>query len=529
MPSLTRGDFFESGTTTEKSATQGDYAGQTRKQIVESKIKDKKPFIIGETESAPKVYGISLDKTKFPYILTYTKKLGNDAEGTYPVTKIFKDKDFGGGAGSGGGADDTKYTESCQCYFTSLAFNVIKGSLKKSDCTPENIAMAAEFVDARHKGKTISYSDIVDKGPESWVNEDTYRRTANIIYDAYNKKFVDRPVYCHRGSKFMDAIYDAKKSVMKTDTFSAPGSFSNDKWNPGDIWLSTLGVEEKPLAGTKTWAEINQKVLKLAGELDKKHYEGQKKTSLLGVSLKKLQPDKGGIDKYNTAKRKHNVIVKYKNFTFGKTGKFFNSADIYFNFDVANVQLRSFNTTSSWQGEIKGLAAAGGKIGGGNLNYYLEKHALDDKGKGISIGYPDDKGKYSKIDRWKETTSDKVDLLKMYNLYVSLSDPKNIVAIDEFTKQTKLKGNGFKFSKNMCVMFMSAFLSQKIDVRNKIATEVVRYAASNTDISSFFIKVSWIQFTLSWTFFFQITHLTLDNTPLLVYNGTHEESERNIL
>ena len=52
---------------------------------------------------------------------------------------------------------------------------------------------------------------------------------------------------------------------MKTDTFSAPGSFSNDKWNPGDIWLSTLGVLEKPLADTKTWAEINQKVLKLAG------------------------------------------------------------------------------------------------------------------------------------------------------------------------------------------------------------------------------------------------------------------------
>jgi len=481
MPSLNRGDFFESGTTTEKSATQGNYAGQTRTQIVESKIKDKKPFIIGETESAPKVYGISLDKTKFPYILTYTKKLGNDAEGTYPVTKIFKDKEFGGGAGSGGGADDTKYTESCQCYFTSLAFNVIKGRLKKSDCTPENIAMAAEFVDARHKGKPVTYTEIVDKGPESWVNEDTYRRTANIIYDAYNKKFVDRPVYCHRGSKFMDAVYDAKKSVMKTDTFSAPGSFSHDKWNPGDIWLSTLDMKDKPLAGSQTWAEINQKVLDMAGELDK-----QKTTSLLGVSLKKLQPDGGGIDKYNTAKRKHNVIVKYKNFTFGKTGKFFNSADIYFNFDVANVQLRSFNTTSSWQGEIKGLAAAGGKIGGGNLNYYLEKHA------DISIGYPDAKGNYSKIASWKETTSDKVDLLKMYNLYVSLSDPKKqeIVSIDEFTKEVKLKGNGFKFSKNMCLMFMSAFLSQNTDVRNKIATEVVRYAASNTDISSFFIKVS---------------------------------------
>ena len=39
-------------------------------------------------------------------------------------------------------------------------------------------------------------------------------------------------------------------------------------------------------------------------------------------------------------------------------------------------------------------------------------------------------------------------------------------------------------------MFMAAFLRQTPDVRNKIATEVVRYAASNTDISSFFIKVS---------------------------------------
>ena len=56
--------------------------------------------------------------------------------------------------------------------------------------------------------------------------------------------------------------------------------------------------------------------------------------------------------------------------------------------------------------------------------------------------------------------------------------------------EVKLKGNGFKFSKNMCLMFMAAFLSQTPDVRNKIATEVVRYAASNTDISSFFIKVS---------------------------------------
>ena len=495
MPKLTRGDFFESGSFTDKSASAGDYSGQTRTQIVESKIKDKKPFIVGDTDGGKKIYGISVDK-KWPYKLTYSKRFGTDAEGVYTITKIFKDADFGGGAGSGGGAEDTKYTESGQCYYTSLAFNVIKRELTKADCTLENLEKAAEYVDA-----TISLSDFNAKGPVSWFEEDTYRRTANIIYKAYSRKFTERPVYCHRGSKFMDELYKAKKVIMKTD--DTPGSFSNDKWNPGDIWLSTKDLNSKPLEGKKKWAEINQLVLDYAGELDK-----QKTTSLLGVSLKKLQPTGGSISKYNAAKRKHNVSVKYKGFTFGKTGKFFNSSDIYFNFDVANVQLRSFSSTASWQGEIKGLAAAGGKIGGGNLNYYLEKHA------GISIGYPEinpdgtlkivkstgmvDKSAFKKVmpaGSWKEMIGTKIDLVKMYGLYVQLNSVASgpefpVVPFDEFIKEVKSKGGGFKFSKNMCLMFMSAFLSQKQDTRDKISTDIVRYAASNTDISSFFIKVS---------------------------------------
>jgi hypothetical protein len=41
---------------------------------------------------------------------------------------------------------------------------------------------------------------------------------------------------------------------------------------------------------------------------------------------------------------------------------------------------------------------------------------------------------------------------------------------------------------------------------------------SNTDISSYFIKIYWIQFTLTWIFRLQIVHLGLDNSPFLVYN-----------
>ena len=35
-------------------------------------------------------------------------------------SKIFKDPDFGGGAGSGGGAEETKITESLQCFYCAL-------------------------------------------------------------------------------------------------------------------------------------------------------------------------------------------------------------------------------------------------------------------------------------------------------------------------------------------------------------------------------------------------------------------------
>ena len=77
----------------------------------------------------------------------------------------------------------------------------------------------------------------------------------------------------------MDDIYKAKGKVMKTDMFSAPGSFSNDKWNPGDIWMSTLNPSDMPLDNfTSNWGELNDKVAELSGA---KNFSD--KTKLLGI------------------------------------------------------------------------------------------------------------------------------------------------------------------------------------------------------------------------------------------------------
>jgi hypothetical protein len=474
MAALGKADFFVGSEP--KTASTGKYAGKTRTEIVLEKIKNKDPFIVGKTASGSKVYGTSLDTKSFPFLLSYVEnKSDKEPVGAYKVTQLFKDPDFGGGAGSGGGAEDTKFTESGQCYYTSLVFNIIKKPLTRKVCTPANLAKAAKFVDA-----TIDLKTFLDKGPVDWFEKDIYLRTANLIYKDYKSK-LKSPVYCHRGSGFMNSIYRAKKDVAKLDQFSAPGSFSDDKWNPGDIWLSSLPMNAKPLNESQNWHELNQKVLDFAGELKRNN-----QTSLLGVSLKKLGDTGGKVEKYNLAKRKHNESVKFKEFTFGKNGDFFSSIDVYIRFDVAEVQLRAFNSTSAWQGEIKGLSAAGGKIGGGNLNYYLEKHARK------SIGYPRENRPRGRS--WSETPASKVDLKKMYDLYITMMKLQSVkklpvVSRPEFIKRAKAKGASFIFSKNMCLMFLSSFISSSPQVRNNISTEIVRYAASNTDVSSFFVKV----------------------------------------
>jgi len=82
----------------------------------------------------------------------------------------------------------------------------------------------------------------------------------------------------------------------------------------------------------------------------------------------------------------------------------------------------------------------------------------------------------------------------MYDLYITMMKLQSVkklpvVSRPEFIKRAKAKGASFIFSKNMCLMFLSSFISSSPQVRNNISTEIVRYAASNTDVSSFFVKV----------------------------------------
>ena len=458
MAELNKKDFT-------KPCSKGPYAGKSRLEACKLKIKDKKPFIVGKNASGRKVYATAITPT-WPHTLNAGKE-------RISITKIFKDPDFGGGGGSRGGAELTKLTESGQCYYCSLAFNVMKKKISKKDATTKNMMKASQWVKA-----TKSFKEFDKEGPNDWIEEDVYIKIANELFTKYNTNVAKKPVYFHRGSKFMQAVYDAKKRVMledkKSQTPQAPGTFSDDKWNPGDIWMTTMLPSEDPIKQIKRdWQILNREVLIQAGKVK------QSRTFLLGISLKKTGSPR--ITEFNLPKRVHNKEVPFKKYSFGHNNDFFSSIDMYFYMGEGKIQFRNTNVTAMWQGEISGATAAGGKIGGGNVNYYCEKHFKK------SIGY-------NKVEpNWKEFPLNKVDLKNMFQLYkkYDLGDVRSKVKSEQdFIKKSKAKGPGFMSSKNMCLKFLDTFKSGTKRKQDEFCTDMIRYAASNTDVSSFFIKVS---------------------------------------
>tara|TARA_B100001109_G_scaffold91563_1_gene74470 strand:+ start:255 stop:1673 length:1419 start_codon:yes stop_codon:yes gene_type:complete len=455
-------------------AKSGKYAGKTRFEIVELMIKNKERFVEGATSSGRKLEGMSVvsKKGEWPCVIKVKSDTGNKSE-EISLTKVYKSPLFGGGGGSGGGAAVTAVTESGQCYYCSLAFNVVRGPIKLEHCTDENFTKAARYVQA-----TVSYKAFKDRVPSDWIESGTFIKTANIVYKKYSSK-ISGATYFHRGSPFMAKVYAAKKEVVRLDKAmaqkdgrapAAPGSFSDDKWNPGDIWMTTMSPGADPLMQfKKDWGVLNQAVLDKAGRLN------TPRTFLLGISLKKLGSTVK-LEEYNAPDRVKLVSHPFKRFVFGRNNDFFSSIDMYMYIGQANVQFRAFNSTSSWQGEIKGLSAAGGKIGGGNLNFYCEKHIRKSIGQqGIMNG-------------WRETPSNQVKLNDMYYLYKKYA--KNPCDVKQFIKQCLEKGGSFIFSKNMCLLFLDTMMSATSTQRNKVCTDIIKYAASSTDLSSFYVKVS---------------------------------------
>lgn len=453
-------------------ARGGDFASETRDAIFDLKIKKGRKFILSSA-NGKKVEGVYYNKKTRE--LTY--KVNSKVNKTVYYTKIFKDADFGGGSGSGGGSADTALTESMQCFVCAYVFNYAKSHPCKSISNAQ-LKMASAYA---HTDKTLK--DCLAKGPADWIETDVYLKTANKMYASL--KFAPGKVHFHRGSTFMNNIYDAKKTCHARDKASndtqAPGTFSNDKWNPGDIWATTLPASAKPLHDfTDSWGDLNGEILRLAGDGTKRGIQ------LLGISLKKIGAQASArLQEYSTPEMKANRLTyKWEGYTYGKTGDFFNSQDIYVKMSGKNVQFRTFGGTTSWQGEIKGASAAGGKIGGGNVNFYVNKVF----GKSV-YGSKDNESSFL-----SEAHRPSFDINKqLYKGYIAHRQKQTVskpeMSQTEFYEQVAESDDVFKNSKILCMNFLDVVMSGSSTQRNELATYLFRYASSDTDQSSYFVKL----------------------------------------
>ena len=478
-------------------------------------------------------------KTEFPTLLA--------------LSGIKKTKEFGSSKGSGGGADATASTETMQCYYAAYLLNnpdlnLLDPNNSYAEELTQFFASRPQLVEGYDKKKQLSFQDCWDfwvvrlKEDAEWM--DTFISTANKIkINATN--FTKRPVYFHRGSPFMDSIYARKKKCEKhnkdliksgtppSELKESLSGFSDDKWNPGDIWMSTINPNVMPYQPF-SWqppvvSEDMQQHVCDWPSLQTAVYQSAISGETLGISLKKSGKTASfrAFNSQDPETRKDKIT--YSGYRFG-SGDFFNSADMYIEFNNGSMQYRATASTSSWQGEIKGTKASGGKCGGGPTNYYCELYfdrSIDSDKKLDSGTWKEKKGgikpadkkkmyklylKYNenqKVDEKKIAPSVSIDKTLKNNPYNSLSNDflktenknkliytstKKNVSLGDFLilgdNFGKTKAANFYFGKYMALVFVDAIQTASVSKRNQFATEVVRYALSNIDnVSTYFWKI----------------------------------------
>jgi hypothetical protein len=238
--------------------------------------------------------------------------------------------------GSGAGAEVTALNESLQAYACATRAFLKRDLIDVSEIT----------------NKTIGDADC-DRKLEACMKGLNEKYFHSVVVTA-NKIFKDFPeakngYKFYRGGQLVDQIYKEFGRFRK-----GSGITGDDKWNPADIWMA-----KKTFKFKDDWPSLqdyNEYIL-----------DQYKKSNLVGISLKMVPKGDVSSKVYNDGKP---VIASFRGFKLGQNMT--DSKDIYIQLKSegkdGEIQLRNFSSrpvTSSWQGEIKGKTAAGGKIGGG--------------------------------------------------------------------------------------------------------------------------------------------------------------------
>ena len=369
---------------------------------------------------------------------------------TISSSKIGKSAIFGGGAGAGGGTENTAQTESGQCLW--LAAMLEYGNQPIEFFTPSILKKTMNRIDV---GKT-SFDEMVSMDSAWQVS--AYLSAQKIIKAGYATK----KHKLHRDSSAMNYIYKkAKKEAFKNSGISA---LTDDKWNPGDIWAIEDGVDLKKELDTSSIGALNTSLLRLF-----------KERKVVGISLK--------LVKKEAKAKEYNVEGSPQNHKFvsgavkTQRGTFFSNKGGTVQFSGGTMEIRPNNYLGANKIEIMGKTARGGGAGWGVIMAAGKKY--------LNVNIPAH-GSIKRIAQKLASGKNKRSELYFYKMAKN-ADPS--LTFDYYMEEIRNKDAGWFSAKLAAVMIVHYLNTNKGRKADSFVNAIVNYAASSSDDSSAFVKI----------------------------------------
>ena len=364
------------------------------------------------------------------------------------------------GGGSGAGAEITALGECFQAYACAARqFN------KKDLDTAEDI-----FDIFKKNPSAIKTTDCDRTLAQCKAKLDPEWLRSGVEIANLNAKMLKGQYMFHRGGATVTAIEKTYEKLKK----KAGIKLNINKWNPADMWA--IKNSYKPQFDFDTLDQYNKYLL-----------EQFEQGNMIGLSLKKLAPNAVPKEEFFNvgAAPKKVTFVDYRVSAAGKA--FFDpklSKDAYISYkeggSIKQMQLRTFSAgMSGWQGEIKGSSAAGGKIGGGNLQESL-KLAKVPESSFI------DQSSFKSLSKATNPTT-VMNMAKFYKFLEKDNAPINQIA-PLMEAHLKTFDNNWLYSKYLSMQFVYVMLNSK--KQNQVSANLVSIASSSTPVSSVFVKYS---------------------------------------
>lgn len=361
----------------------------------------------------------------------YNPRGGSSSVGRAEISGFYINSKPKGG-GSGAGSDVTALTESAQCaYAAALWYG--------KDFSSKSIKAAAKYFDIN-----VKTEDVINKLSDQWVD------SCIITAEKLKKEFGKKRYTFHRGSTWVESLETHWKNLNKIEK-----QFTNlNKWSPADIYMISDAGKRIKLTEANTIIELNAMMLKAIKSRD-----------IIGVSLKQVKGT-AKLDYKNVSKDRY--TYEFEKLTTGKR-EFFASGDAYIYFNGGEIQFRTFGST--WQGEIKGKTANMGKISGGPINTLMAKNGITLKPQSAIV----------------EKT---LPLVKEFYKWYKHFEKGNAISEKEFITLVDSKDQNWWVSKYLSVQLMYKIDILKQEEKNTIVTSMIGYAASESDLSAPYVKVS---------------------------------------